>query len=144
MLQRVLHAGDVEGAEFVPFGEESGGIGVLHRVIRIAAPGDVGQQLGGFLHAGRIIGADCSTCFLQRRDDVEAHAVAHIIGVGLERHAQNGDGLAVNRSAAGLDDAFGHRLLAFGVYIDRGLDKPQGRAGIARGFHQRQRILGKA
>src|SRR3546814_14526436 len=64
---------------------------------------DVVEEPGCLLHALRIVGLDPAARLLEGRDDREAGAIAHVVGVRLEGQAQDGDGQAVDRPAASLD-----------------------------------------
>ena len=89
---------------------------------------DVLEKLFRFQRAGRVEGPDRRTARLQGRNDVQARRVTHVVGIRLEGDAQDGNRLAVHRSATGLDDLAGHRLLAGIIDLDHRLDQPQRRA----------------
>ena len=81
---------------------------------------------------------------LQRRHDVDGGRVAHVVGVGLEGEAQQRDGLASDRTAAGLQNLARHGALALRIDGGHGLHDAQGRAHVLPGLDEGQRILGKA
>ena len=52
--------------------------------------------------------------------------------------------LPLHVAAERVDDLLRHLLFARGVHAHGGFDQFDRRAGVARGFHQRQRVLRKA
>src|SRR4029450_11776509 len=84
----------IESAKLLPFGYNHQNRGALRTTIGIAAEGDVGDDALGLLHAGRIIGTHFGAEVLQRRDERNRRRLAHVVGVGLERQAQDSDRFA--------------------------------------------------
>ena len=96
---------EVEAAELVPLGEDHQRVGARRSPRR--RPG-TSSTSGSSRRASRMpSGSKARTVApspLQRRQDDEAGALAHVVGVGLEGEAQHGDRLAGDAAAAGLDD----------------------------------------
>ena len=110
-LQRRLHLGEVQGAEFVPFGQDHHAVGAFQRVIGVLRRDPGSDAWRASLCAFRIIGADGGAGLLQIGQDHQAGRIAHVVGVGLEGQAQHRDGLALD-AAEGRFDLLGHGQLA--------------------------------
>ena len=80
----------------------------------------------------------------QRRQDDQARALAHVVGVGLEGDAEHGDRLARDGAAAGRDDPVRHRGLAGRVAAQHGVDDGAGTAGLRRHAGEGGGVLGEA
>ena len=81
---------------------------------------------------------------VQRRQDRQARAVAHVVGVGLEGQAEHRQRLAVDVAAAGLGDAVRHAALARVVDAQHRIDDRQRPLGDLGGADQRLAILREA
>ncbi len=63
-------------------------------MIRIVAEGDVLENLPRLRHADRIENTDFRAHILQSRNQGDRRRIAHVIGIGFERDAQNCDGFS--------------------------------------------------
>ena len=128
----------------VPFGEQHQNVRAFGGVIGAVTPQHVGKLRARDLHAFRIVGADARTGRLQRRDDGERRGVAHVVGVGLEGHAEHADRLAgPPRRRARRRCVPAMARLRASLALTTAWTMPERRAGRTGRLKQRQRVLGE-
>ena len=125
-------AAEIKGAEGVPFGDDDKGMGPCRRVIGALREMNVIEQAPRRRHAGWIIGPDNGALVLQGLDYGQGRGFPHVIGVGLEGKAENGDRLATDISATGRNHLAGHAALALVIDGYSGFDQAK-RAAIDPG-----------
>jgi len=144
LVEQGFHSCQVEAAELVPFGDDDEGVGALGGFVFVAAIGDgIAQDLAGFVHGRGVEGADCGALLQEASDDGEGWSFAHIVGVGFEGQAEEGDGLTLE-PAEDVMDLLDHAFFLSLVGLDHGLDDGGGFAVVSGDTDQGFGILGEA
>lgn len=82
-------------AELLPLGDEHQGVGIDQGVVGVLGVVDgVAQPPAGFVHGDGVVGLHRGAGMEQLVDEHERGGLAHVVGLGLERKAPEGDGLA--------------------------------------------------
>src|SRR5713226_5771132 len=98
VLEQAPQALEVEVLEFVPLRDQHHRVRAVRRFVRRIAEGHAGRQERlGVVHGHGIVGADPGPRRVEELDDLDALGLAHVVGVGLERQAEDGDRLVVQR-----------------------------------------------
>ena len=104
LAQVLLELGQVDLSDGVPFRHDDDGIRISCTFVRIFAEVDTVEDLRCILDAGGVICPDACTQALQGFDERHGGRIAHVVGIGPEGQAENGDGPAVNIAAECLGD----------------------------------------
>ena len=95
---------DIPGghAELAPLGHQSEDIGTIGGIVHIRAVGDnITDAALALVHGDGVEDADGGTILQEFVDDDEGWGLTHIVGLGLEGEADDGDGLALERKRSG-------------------------------------------
>ena len=134
----------VEGAELVPFGQDDENIGAVGSLVGAIAPCDARKQRFSLASALRVARSYGCAALLQHWHDHQAWRIPHIVGVGLERHAKDRNGLATNRAARRRFDPHSHRKFALVIDALDLLDDRHRRPRFARRTDERRNVFRKA
>ena len=141
--RHLLRRGPVELGELAPLGDEDGGVGALECLRRRGGHLDRAEQLRGALGGDRVIGDYLRPLALQARREDQAGGLAHVVGVGLEGKAEQGDPLADQRAEVLLELADDPALLQL-VDLDHRGQQLEVIAGVAGQHLQRADVLREA
>ena len=89
--------GEIDTAELVPLGYDCQAVGAIEGVEGVGHQGQVGAvtvEALGLLHGYRIEGTDLGTSLPEGLHEVATGGLAHVVGVGLEGQAPEGEGTA--------------------------------------------------
>ena len=82
-------------AELTPFCHQGKDIGTVSCIVHIFTIGDcIAYAAFAFVHSYRIKDTDSGTIFQQFIDDYQGWGFAHVIGLGFEGQANDGNGFA--------------------------------------------------
>ena len=96
--------GGVEvAAPFVPFGDDDDRVGAGEGLVAVFDVVELGVDAAGVLDRGGVGDGDLRAQAVQAHGDVEGGGVADVVGVRLERGAEDGDVLVVDGAAEGGD-----------------------------------------
>ena len=145
--QRVRHpAGEllpIELAELRPLGDQDRRVGGVERLGGGSAQLDARQQLLGGALGNRVVGDHGRPLALEARGEHQARSLAHVIGVRLERQAEEGDPLPDQRAEV-LGQLRDHPPLLQLVDLDHGVQELEVIAAVAGQHLEGRDILGKA
>ncbi len=85
---------EVELEELVPLRHEHDGVGAADGSDRVVRELDAVHQVAGLAFGDRVVGNHLSARSLQARGEHERAGLAHVVGVRLEREAEQRDPLA--------------------------------------------------
>src|SRR3954470_6436322 len=136
------HRVEVELFELVPLGDEHGRVGPGHRAERVVGELESRHQLARLLLGHRVVGADLRPRGLQARAEHERGRLAHVVGVGLEGQAEQGD-LATHQRAEVLLELGHDTALLQLVDLDDRVEELEVVARVAAQLLQRSHSHGK-
>src|SRR5436853_3258483 len=116
----VLDRGPVELAELGPLRDEDGGVGIRESVVGRVAHLRAAQQVPGAIGGDRVVDAHVRALGLEPPGEHEARGLADVVGVRLERDAEQRDLLADERAEVLLELAYGAPPLELVDLDDRG------------------------
>ena len=121
---------EVELGELGPLGDDHRGVGAGKHVDRRLAHLRARDQLARTVLRDRVVGLDPRALALEPRGKHDARCLAHVIGVGLERKAEQRDLLADERAEVLLELVDDPPLLKL-VHLDHGVEELEVVAGVA-------------
>src|SRR3954447_140128 len=139
---RVGDPGEVELLELVPLRHEHDGIGAAHASERVVGEVEARHQPPRLILGDRVVGAHVRARGLQPRAEHERGRLAHVVGVRLERQAEQRDALADERAEVLLQLADHAPLLEL-VDLDDRVEQLEVVAGVAGELLEGGDILGK-
>ena len=133
----------IKGAKSVPFGHDDHGIGIFGRFVTAASHLDCWHDLLRQFHTFRIISHHLRTGVGQCLRDGDRGCVPHVIGIGLERQAEQSHFLAAHFAPERMNDLAAHGAFALIVHLHDSFNDANRTIVILRGFQQGKGVLGK-
>ena len=131
-------------AELAPLGHQRKDIGTVSGIVHVLAVGDaVADATAALIHGNGVEDADGGTIFQEAVDDHQGRGLAHIVGLGLEREADDSDSLARETADGREHLIIDNRLLALVDTLDS-LDDFHMIAIVETGMEEGLGILGEA
>src|SRR6266581_2850066 len=143
-LEQAPQALEVEVLELVPLRDQHHRVRAVRRFVRRVAEGHAGrQERPGVVHRRGIVGADPGPRRVEELDDLDALGLTHVVGVGLERQAEDGDRLVV-QGPEGLRHHLDQVRGALAVDLHDRAEELEVVAEPPGGMDERVHVLGKA